>query len=219
MKQNFLEEDLKSNFPSSPKVRVTDGCLAADGKYYDTFEQYEDHVMSVTGTTDPDLALSLINSLARSQGEVSEKTETAINNTIGMLAEFRPGNLEEALLASHIIALNSQFHSLLIKANAMSINPEVQREHLKMAFQISNKVSVMIEKLQKYRRNSSYQLRLNFTRTHSCTYTVVGNTSQQGISDKSASSKPEVLTLSETNKRAASRFKDVPIPEQIPLFE
>jgi hypothetical protein len=118
---------------------------------------------------------------------VSEKTETDINNAIVLLAESRPGNLEETLSAPHIIAANSQFNRLLIKANELSLYPEVHREYLKMAIQISHKISIMIEKLQKYRRNASYQLKLNFTRTHSCTYTVVEHTSQKGSSNKSVS--------------------------------
>jgi hypothetical protein len=47
-------------------------------------------------------------------------------------------------------------------ANEMSFNPDVQIEYLKMALQISNSVSTLMEKLQKLRRNRSYQLKFEF---------------------------------------------------------
>jgi hypothetical protein len=105
MKQNFLKKDPELNFPFSPKVRVKDGSIAADGDYYETFEEYENHLMSVTGINDPDSARYIINALARSQGVISEKNEASINNAIGLLVEFHPRNLQEAILASHIIVL------------------------------------------------------------------------------------------------------------------
>jgi hypothetical protein len=52
--------------------------------------------MSVTGATDPEIARSIINALARSQGMVSEKNEASINNDIGLLAQFDPKNVQEA---------------------------------------------------------------------------------------------------------------------------
>jgi hypothetical protein len=41
-------------------VRVKDGSLAADGDYYNTFEDYESHVMLIMGATDPEIARSII---------------------------------------------------------------------------------------------------------------------------------------------------------------
>jgi hypothetical protein len=67
--------------------------------------------------------------LALSQGVVSEKSEASINNALGLLAQFHPKNVQEAILASHIIVLNSQAHRLFFMANEMSFNPDVQIEY------------------------------------------------------------------------------------------
>jgi hypothetical protein len=210
-------ENCTANYPSSPKVLVKDGNIAADGKYYDTIEEYQSHVMSVTGITDPELALFILYSLIRSQGVVSEETETTMNNAIRLLAEFRPRNIEETISVSHIVVLNRQACKLYIKANEMFINSEVQREYLKTAIQISHKIFTVIEKLQKYRRNSSYQLYFEFIENYSSTYLKIKNVRQKKIKGQSALNAPEVHQ--EKNKLAALRFKDMPIPEQIPLFE
>jgi hypothetical protein len=215
MQQNFLKKDSELTFPSSPKIRVKDGSIAADGAYYRTFEEYESHLMSVTGATDPDIARSIINALARSQGVISEKNEASINNAIGLLVEFHPRNVQEAILASHIIVLHSQAHRLFFMANEMSFNPDVQIEYLKMALQISNSVSTLMEKLQKLRRNRSYQLEFEFMEDYSSSCISVKIVKRERL--KAASKTPQVEQ--EENKRAAIKLKDVPIPVQIPLFK
>jgi hypothetical protein len=215
MKQNFLKKDPELNFPFSPKVRVKDGCIAADGDYYNTFEEYESHLMSVTGINDPDGSRYIINALARSQGVVSEKTEASINSIIGLLDQFHPKNVQEAFLASHIIILNSQAHRLFYMANEMSFNPEVQIEYLKMALQILNSVSLLMEKLQKLRRNRSYQLEFEFMEDYSSSSITVKNVRRERIKSSSSTSQVD----QEENKQAAINLKDVPVPVQIPLFK
>jgi hypothetical protein len=132
-----------------------------------------------------------------------------------LLAQFNPRNVQEAILASHIIILNNQAHRFFLMANEMSFNPDVQIEYLKMALQISNSVSTLMEKLQKLSRNRSYQLKFEFMEDYSSSYITVKNVRRERI--KSSSNAPPVEQ--EEKKRAAINLKDVPIPVQIPLFK
>jgi hypothetical protein len=83
--------------------------------------------------------------------------------------------------------------------------------------QVPPKVSIMIEKVQKYRQNNSSQLEFEWMEDSNSSYIKVKNVRQKKIKGKSASNAPEVQQ--EENKGAALRFKNVPIPVQMRLFE
>jgi hypothetical protein len=161
----------------APRLRVAKDKIGPDGQHYATFEEFISDAMATTGTRNEDLAHTLLIQLANAQGLVSENTENAINAALASLAEFKCGNIQEAMLAINIIELYSHSTKLFIKA-ANAMHPELQLNFLHMAIKLSRAFTLGIEAFQKLRRGGAYTMNIRHLHVQPGAQAIVGNVNQ-----------------------------------------
>jgi hypothetical protein len=178
MKKKLTDEQQTQNIFPTPKVVVSEGTIAPDGNYYSTYEEFARDAMSVTGTQNEDLAFALLNQLARAQGPVSEKTELTVNSALTLLGTFQCENAQEAMMASHIIALHSHATKLFIKASNQ-VHTELQKTYYEMAQKLLRSFTNMLEAFQKYRRNGTQKMEIKHVHLHNGAQAIIGTVHQK----------------------------------------
>jgi len=177
MKNTLVQQTSQSASTQAPKIRVSGESIQPDESYFVEHEDFIQAAMDAAGTRDRDLAVAMITQLTRAQGKVSEKTELFINAAFAMLADFKCQNAQEAMMATHIIALYCQSSNLLIRAAAIA-HPELQKNYFDMALKLSRAFGSMMETFQKHRRNGTYKMKIEHLHVHAGGQAIVGTVNQ-----------------------------------------
>jgi len=165
-----------------PKVKVVDGSVVPKDVSPEGIEAFIRAARAVTGVNSDDLAIILVNQLVHAQGKIEDGSELKLNAALAALAEHKPVDVCEAMLASQMVAIHAQCMSLLARS-AGTFHLESQQQYTNLALKLSRVFALQMETFRKYRQKGQQKMTVEHVHVHQGGQAIVGNVTNQGGGD------------------------------------
>jgi len=164
--------------PHAPRFKAQDGEITPDTGGTDDLQSFYQAAMLITGTHNRELAITLLNQVAMSQGELTASSLPKINGALAAVAEFAPRDVTEALLVSQMVASHNLSMKFISRAAKVS-SVDLQKSYLNSASKLSRLFVSQVDTLRRYRQKGCQKMTVEHVHVHEGGQAIVGSVTQE----------------------------------------